>query len=90
MTPKEAVQGIESRLEALEAGYKQTFAAASTIEELDIARVALLGRESPLTEALKSMLNAPPDRRVSLGEQINRIHREIVESYRSRLAELSS
>lgn len=89
-TPEEAVQGIETRLEALEAGYRQSFAAAATVEDLDTARGAVLGRGSPLTEALKLMLNAPPDRRVSLGDQINRIHREVVESYRARLVELSS
>lgn len=88
MTPEEAVQGIETRLETLEAGFKQSFATATTIEELNIARVSLLGSESPLTEALKLMLNAPPERRVSLGDRINRLHRDVMEGYRVRTVEL--
>jgi len=87
-TPEEAIQGIETRLEALEGRYRQSISAAATIDELDRARACLLGKQSDFTEALRMLGDAPADRRVELGGRINGFRRDVVTCYRSRAVEL--
>jgi hypothetical protein len=52
---------------------RDRLAAAATLEELEDARVAVLGRSSALTQALRALPELPPEERKGRGAELNRV-----------------
>lgn len=64
--------------------------AAATLTDLERARVAHLGRRSPLASALAGIGGLPPERRGEAGRAANAARREIEEALAARRAELEA
>ena len=84
-TPEEVIQ---ETIQELEVKYRKSFAAASTVEELEVGRAGVLGRQGKFTLALRMLGGIQADRRVEFGERLNGLHREILGSYQSRVNEI--
>jgi phenylalanyl-tRNA synthetase alpha chain len=68
------------------------FAAASTVEELDAAQVAVLGRKAPFSQVQKSLGSLAPDDRRTVGARVNEVRdalREALERRREELADVA-
>jgi phenylalanyl-tRNA synthetase alpha chain len=63
-------------------------AAASSVKELEEARVRYLGRKSELTSALRSIGDLPPDERGKVGQSANAVRQALEELIGSRIREL--
>lgn len=63
-------------------------AAATTLEALEVLRVALLGKSGSITAQLKSLGTLPPDERKAVGEGINKARDAIGEALAARKAVL--
>ena len=66
------------------------FAAAETLEELDAARTATLGKRSELTDLQRSLGSMDADRRRELGAQVNAVRAALTEAEAARRAELEA
>jgi phenylalanyl-tRNA synthetase alpha chain len=64
-------------------------AACSSTAALEEQRVALLGKKGTLTEALKTLGQASPEERKTLGAELNKIKSEISETLESKKSELA-
>ncbi len=64
---------MEHALEKLRDQAIAAVAAADSVEELDAARVACLGRKGALKQAMRQLKDAPPDQRPALGRLANAI-----------------
>jgi len=76
-------------LAALEGGAAR-LAAAATPEELDAARVELLGRKGALAELSKSMGKLPPEERAAAGKKLNEAKQKLEAAFETRKAEFDS
>jgi phenylalanyl-tRNA synthetase alpha chain len=65
------VEEMQRTLEAEAERGRTAFAQARTIEELDAARVAVLGRRTPFAEVQRSLGSLGPDERRRLGRLVN-------------------
>ena len=79
-----------SELQGLESDGLGAIAAATSLEALDAARVALLGKQGALTAQLKSLGKLAPEERRSQGELINRVKDTLTEALASRKLELEA
>jgi len=87
MDPADATRTLD---EELTRGLER-FRDASTPEELEQAKVAVLGRKAPLSEVQRSLGSLPEEARRELGRRINDVFaalREAVEARRADLEEL--
>lgn len=60
-------------------------AKVSTIVDLEAIRVFYLGKKGKLTETLKNLVNLPPEKRPSFGQEINIIKRTVSEMLEEKL-----
>ncbi|MDX1626354.1 MAG: phenylalanine--tRNA ligase subunit alpha, partial [Wenzhouxiangellaceae bacterium] len=63
-------------------------AGASSLRELDEARVAWLGKKGQLTAALKNLGQLPPEQRKDAGRAVNELKRDLSAAIDARRAEL--
>jgi phenylalanyl-tRNA synthetase alpha chain len=85
MDPAEMLGALESeRSRGLEA-----FGAATTIDELDVAQVAVMGRRSALAELQRSLGGLDEAQRRTLGARVNAVRAELQELLDARRAELA-
>ena len=63
-------------------------AAASSVQELEDARVRYLGRKSELTSALRSIGDLPPEERGKVGQAANAVRQALEELIGGRIREL--
>ena len=85
------LQELREHAPALAALYRtgrETILRAADVSALEQARVAILGRKSPLTEMLRSIPTLPPEMRPLLGKGGNTVRRELEALVEEREAEL--
>jgi phenylalanyl-tRNA synthetase alpha chain len=63
-------------------------AAAGTTDEIEAARVAVLGRSAPLTLALRGVRDLPPEERGAAGQRLNTVRRTLEAAFQERREEL--
>jgi phenylalanyl-tRNA synthetase alpha chain len=66
------------------------FAAASTVEELDAAQIAVLGRKASFSQVQKSLGGLAPEDRRTVGARVNEVRATLTEALERRRAELAS
>jgi phenylalanyl-tRNA synthetase alpha chain len=71
----------------LERGLR-SFAAAGSIDELESARTAVLGRKSQLSDVQRSIGSVPRDERGELGQRVNEVFADLRSAYDTRRTEL--
>jgi phenylalanyl-tRNA synthetase alpha chain len=86
MDPSEATSTIEEQV----AVGLERFRDASTPEELERAKVAVLGRKAPLSEVQRSLGSLPEDARRELGRRINEVFTALREAEAARRSELEA
>jgi phenylalanyl-tRNA synthetase alpha chain len=74
--------------EAIRAAAEKDVAAASSVKELEDARVRYLGRKSELTAALRSIGDLPAEERGKVGQAANAVREALEELIGSRIREL--
>jgi phenylalanyl-tRNA synthetase alpha chain len=84
MDPNEARSIADAELER---GLR-SFAAAGSIDELESARTAVLGRKSRLSEAQKALGSFQVDLRRELGKRVNQVFEELRSAHDARRTEL--
>lgn len=75
--------------EAILASAIEQAGAASNIEELELVRVATVGRNAPLPLALRDVGALPPEQRGEVGRRLNRARQQVEELLAAREAELN-
>jgi phenylalanyl-tRNA synthetase alpha chain len=84
MDPNEARSIADAELER---GLR-SFAAAGSIDELESARTAVLGRKSQLSDVQRSIGSVPRDERGELGKRVNEVFADLRSAYDTRRTEL--
>ncbi|RPJ13113.1 MAG: phenylalanine--tRNA ligase subunit alpha, partial [Actinobacteria bacterium] len=84
MDPNEAARTLERELER----GRELIAAAGTLEALDEAKIALLGRKAPISAVQSSIGSLPGDARRELGRRTNEAFAELRSALEARRAEL--
>jgi phenylalanyl-tRNA synthetase alpha chain len=84
MDPTEAVGILDEQLERGRA----LIAAAGTIEALEEAKVALLGRKAPISSVQSSLGSLPPDVRRDIGRRTNEAFAELRTALEARRVEI--
>jgi phenylalanyl-tRNA synthetase alpha chain len=74
----------EDSIRELVAGSLERIRAARTLEELEAARVEVLGRKGALAIAGKEMGKLPPDARAAFGKLLNSAKQTLEQSYEAR------
>jgi hypothetical protein len=87
-TPEETVQSIETRLQAIEAEYRQCFSSARTPDALNLARARILGKQSDFTGVLRMMSDVSADRKRELGGRINAFRADVESAYHARMIQI--
>jgi phenylalanyl-tRNA synthetase alpha chain len=86
MDAKEMVRILD---EERERGLR-AFAEAATLEVLEAARTAVLGRKAPFSQVQRGIGSLPPEARGDIGQRVNRVRSELEEAVDVRLAELEA
>jgi len=86
MDPAEARRILEDE----RARGRRLIASASSLEELGSAKVAILGRKTPIGEVGRALGSMPDDERRALGRLANEVRDELEAAVRERQAELES
>jgi phenylalanyl-tRNA synthetase alpha chain len=84
MDPTEAVEILDEQLERGRA----LIAAADTIEALEEAKVALLGRKAPISSVQSSLGSLPPEARRDVGRRTNEAFAELRAALEARRVEI--
>jgi phenylalanyl-tRNA synthetase alpha chain len=84
MDPNEARSIADAELES---GIR-SFAAAGSMDELEAARTAVLGRKSRLSEVQKALGSFPVDQRRELGKRVNEVFGELRSAHDARRTDL--
>src|SRR5215207_2024864 len=84
MDPNEAARTLERELER----GRELIAAAGTLEVLDEAKIALLGRKAPISAVQSAIGSLPGDARRELGRRTNEAFAELRSALEARRAEL--
>ena len=79
---------IEADLAAFGPRARSAFEAAATEQELRNARAEILGKKGELTRILRSLGQAPADKRRELGERVNGVRAEVESAFEARLSAL--
>lgn len=74
----------DANLEELRRGTLAAFAGASSLEELEEARVQALGRKGALAQVSKEFGKLKPDDRASLGKLLNSVKQDLETDYESK------
>jgi phenylalanyl-tRNA synthetase alpha chain len=87
---EEMTLSLEQDLSALEAEGRAAISAASSIEELETARIRLLGRkEGRLSAIMRGLGQLPPEQRPAAGAVANRVKDVLTELLDARIAALA-
>jgi phenylalanyl-tRNA synthetase alpha chain len=86
MGPPEMQAQVERELER----GRRAFREASSVEELDNARIAILGRKSPLNDVQRALGSLDVEERKTLGRIVNEARSTLTEAAASRRAELDA
>ncbi len=81
---------MQETIERLRDEGRGMIAAAAAEAELEAARVSLLGRKGRLTQLLRGLGQAPPERRPALGAELNRLKQELEAAIEARGRELAA
>ena len=84
MDPNEARSIADAELER----GRRSFAAAGSMDELEAARTAVLGRKSRLSEVQKALGSFPVDQRRELGKRVNEVFGELRSAHDARRTDL--
>jgi len=84
MDPNEAARTLEQELER----GRELIATARTLEALDEAKIALLGRKAPISAVQSSIGSLPDDARRELGRRTNEAFAELRSALEARRSEL--
>ena len=84
MDPNEARSIADAELDR---GFR-SFAAADSIDELEVVKTAVLGRKSRLSEAQKALGSFSHDERREIGKRMNEVFSELRSAYDARRTEL--
>lgn len=84
-TPEEAIQ---KTIQEIEVEYRQSFADATTVEELEVAKAGALGKMSKYNSALQMLGGLPSNIRAVMGERLNDLQRSILRDYQIRENEI--
>jgi phenylalanyl-tRNA synthetase alpha chain len=79
---------IEAGLAAFAPRARAAFEAAATEQELRSAKAEILGKKGELTAILRSLGQAPADKRRELGERVNGVRAEVESAFEARLSAL--
>ncbi len=79
---------MKAQLEQIKAEALEAIAQASSAQELENARVAYLGKKSPLTAALKNMGSLSPEERPVMGALANSVREEITQALENAKANI--
>lgn len=79
---------MEEQLARLREEAERRIGAARTLEEVESARLGLLGKKGSLTEVLRGLATAPPEERPRLGKLVNSVKDELEETLRAREEQL--
>jgi phenylalanyl-tRNA synthetase alpha chain len=86
MGPPEMQAQVERELER----GRRAFREASSVEELETARIAILGRKSPLNDVQRALGSLDVEERKTLGRIVNEARSTLTEAAASRRAELDA
>ncbi|HHQ69610.1 MAG TPA: phenylalanine--tRNA ligase subunit alpha [Halothiobacillaceae bacterium] len=81
---------MSQSLETLERQALERIDAATTLEALDNARVAFIGKKGEITQLMKTLGSLPPEERKEQGALINAVKQRIVEAINTRKATLEA
>ena len=84
MEPAQILEQLESELVRGRAAFEQ----AATLEELDAAQVAVLGRKAPFGQLQRGLGSLEEDQRRTVGARVNAVRAALTESLESRRAAL--
>jgi phenylalanyl-tRNA synthetase alpha chain len=84
MEPREAVGILDEQLER----GRELISAAGTVEALEEAKVALLGRKAPISSVQSSLGSFPPDVRRDVGRRTNEAFAELRAALEARRVEI--
>ena len=79
---------MQDELTRTRESFRQDIANASLLERVEALRISYLGRKGALTAVFDSLKNLPPEERRKIGEQANRLRREIEEQLAEKKAGL--
>ncbi|MEO7032293.1 MAG: phenylalanine--tRNA ligase subunit alpha [Polyangiaceae bacterium] len=79
---------VEASLATFGPRARAAFDAAGTEQELRFAKASVLGKKGELTAILRSLGQAPADKRRELGERVNGVRAEVESAFETRLAAL--
>jgi phenylalanyl-tRNA synthetase alpha chain len=85
MDPSEMLRTLETE----RARGRELFASAGSLEALDAANVAVLGRKSPLGEVQRALGTLEETRRRELGKAVNEVRAELTDALEGRREELA-
>jgi phenylalanyl-tRNA synthetase alpha chain len=85
MDPSEMLRTLETE----RARGRELFASAGSLEALDAANVAVLGRKSPLGEVQRALGALEETRRRELGKAVNEVRAELTDALEERREELA-
>ena len=77
-------------IERLEQEGRSALAQAATSDELELARVAVLGRSAPVTLALRGVATLEPSERGKAGAALNGVRKRLEAEHAARAEALSS
>ncbi len=75
---------LEGQLEELRRATLAAFAGATSIEDLEEARVAALGRKGTLAQITKEFGKLPPEERARLGKLLNSVKQDLESAYEQK------
>lgn len=83
----ESALSLEASLTDLQARAHQRIASASTLEELEAARVEALGRKGTLAQISRQLASLPPEERARIGRLLNTVKEDLEQRFQARQAE---
>ncbi len=89
-TERRTKMSVVERIEEISRDGLAAIAAAATTEELDAARVSILGKKGSLTAILRSMSEIPREQKAQVGKSANEARKSLEEAIETRFAELSA
>ena len=79
---------MDKEIHSIKSSFDEAIGAAATPEQAEEVRIAYLGRKGALTLVLRALKDLPEEERKRIGEEANRLRREIETTLAERRAEL--
>ncbi len=77
---------LDAQLEELRRSTLAAFSAAYSLDELEEARVQVLGRKGTLAQISKDLAKLPPDERARIGKLLNSVKQDLESEYEAKKA----